>query len=181
MRNIFETMVGVNNSKLIATLPQVLSGDVVIIHTEPTKNENFLSVYMVQKKDISRASGQAKGSDVSSLAKSLKGWEETEKAPYLIRHIETFSVAALAAHKLDVGSVIPDAELGVADSYEPNYKKEPIIDRDGVIKTSQGKPFYQHTCFTDKTSWSGDIIFKVDYVAKAVTAPVIAKEFSVKG
>jgi hypothetical protein len=154
---------------------------VIIVHTEPTKNEKFLSVYMVQKKDISRASGEAKGSNVSSLAKSLKGWKEDEKKPYLVRHIETFNVDALAQHKLEVGSVVPGAELGVTDSYTPNYKNEPVIDSDGVVKTSQGKPFYQHTCFTDKESWSGDTIFKMDYVAKTTAAPVTAKEFSIKG
>lgn len=171
MKNVFETR-NITNEQLEGAFgKQLNTGRVVLIHTEPTKNPEWVSCYFAQKREV-ESRGSAPSGQLSSIVKSLKGWDNSTGSAYIVRHIENLNLAALEEAKIDVGTTLDASVLiGVEDKYEPmTPNQDPIVSKDGDVRKCEGKAIYVHTSLTTKEEYAGDKVMKFDYTP--VAAPV---------
>lgn len=170
MKNVFENN-RITNEQLEQTFgKQLATGGVVIVHTEDTKNSEWKSIYLAQKRKV-ESRGTAPSGELSSIAKTLKGWDGTTNN-YIVRHIETLNVKALQSLGLDVGSTLPvGSMIGVEDKNTPmTPNQQPIISREGEVRTFKGGEIYTHTFLTTEDEYAGDKVMKFDYVPQTETA-----------
>ena len=163
MKNVFDSN-RITNEQLEKNFgKQLATGKVVIIHSEDTKNPEWKTVYLAQKRNV-ESRGSAPSAGLSSISKMLKGWDTNDSNNYIVRHIENINVAALDSLGLSIGSIL-DAMIGIEDKHEPmTPNQKPIMDSEGIIKKSSGKEIYTHTFLTTAEEYVGDKVMKIDYV-----------------
>lgn len=170
MTNLFDNRNITNEDLEKAFGKQLATGQVVLTHVEPTKNPEWVTCYFAQKRTV-ESRGSAPSGQLSSIVKSLKGWDGSSGGAYIVRHIENLNLAALEAAKLDVGKTLgSDVLIGIEDKYEPmTPNQNPIASKDGEIRTNAGKPIYSHTSLTTKEEYVGDKVMKFDYTPAAAS------------
>ena len=181
MKNAFETR-NITNIQLEEVFgKQLATGKVVMVHSEPTKNPDWVTCYFAQKRAV-ESRGSAPSGQLSSIVKTLKGWDSGAGASYIVRHIENLNMSALEALKLDIGATLPaNVLIGIEDKYEPmTPNQSPIVSKEGEERLCGGKQIFTHTSLTTKEEYTGDKVMKFDYTPAPSTVAATEVAFAAR-
>lgn len=128
---------------------QVSSGNVFIFAIEPTKNEDYVSIYIAQRKN---------NGTVNDMDKLFLGWGNT-----IVRAIRNSKKEIANQMGLKVGNYINNAAIQITESFtattEGDYTTKAVINpttNEEVLV--DGKPIYRTTELVSKAECNDTII-----------------------
>lgn len=171
----------IKNEQLMEQYAEELAtGYPVIFAIRPTVNENFVDVYMIQKREITRAANVGSATTQRPLSKleiELKGFNNAQA----IRHRDVYTPAALQAKGWEVGSVLEGKMISCMDSLIPRDDVQgarPRANTQGfvLLDASEELPIYRHTGLYDEDDCPPDHV--LDFVVSETTLDEFAEEYA---
>lgn len=171
----------IKNEQLLEQYAEELkTGYPVIFAIRPTTNDNFVDVYMIQQREITRAANVGSPTTQRPLSKreiQMKGFNNAQA----IRHRDVYNTTAVKDAGWEVGTVLEGMMISCMDSLIPRDDVQgarPRANSQGYVLLSADEelPIYRHTGLYDEEDCPPDHV--LDFTVSETTVKEFSDEYA---